>query len=56
MKREELAKKLAREAGLSDSAARDEVDELVRTILYKLRLGQKVKLPGVGKLVPKLPR
>jgi len=56
MKREELAKKLAREAGLSDSAARDEVDELVRNILYKLRRGQPVKLPGVGKLLAKRPR
>jgi nucleoid DNA-binding protein len=51
MKREEIAKKLARQAGLSDSAARNEVDELVRTILQKLRKGQQVKLPGVGKLL-----
>jgi nucleoid DNA-binding protein len=51
MKRVEIAKKLARQAGLSDSAARNEVDELVRTILQKLRKGQQVKLPGVGKLL-----
>jgi nucleoid DNA-binding protein len=51
MKREELAKKLARKTGLSDSAARNEVDELVHNILHKLRKGQQVKLPGVGKLV-----
>jgi nucleoid DNA-binding protein len=51
MKREEIAKKLARQAGLSNSAARNEVDELVRTILQKLRKGQQVKLPGVGKLL-----
>ena len=51
MKRKEIAKKLAREAGLSHSAARNEVDELVHTILDKLRKGQQVKLPGVGKLL-----
>ena len=51
MKREELAKKLARKTGLSNSAARNEVDELVHNILHKLRKGQQVKLPGVGKLV-----
>jgi nucleoid DNA-binding protein len=51
MKREEIAKKLAQETGLSDSKARNEVDELVHDILQKLRKGQKVKLPGVGKLM-----
>jgi nucleoid DNA-binding protein len=50
MKREEIAKTLARETGLTHSAARNEVDELVHQILQKLRKGQQVKLPGVGKL------
>ncbi len=50
MKREELAKKLALETGLSDIEARDEVDRVVHNILRKLRQGQAVKLPGVGKL------
>lgn len=51
MKREEIAKKLARKTGLSNSEARNEVDELVHHILHKLRSGQPVKLPGVGKLL-----
>jgi nucleoid DNA-binding protein len=51
MKREELAKTLARETGLSKSEARNEVDELVHNILHKLRRGEQVKVPGVGKLV-----
>jgi nucleoid DNA-binding protein len=51
MKREEIAKKLARKTGLTDSAARDQVDALVHNILHKLRKGQAVKLPGVGKLL-----
>ena len=55
MKREELAKRLAREMGLSKSAARNQVDELVHDILRRLREGHSVKLPGVGKLVAKRP-
>lgn len=51
MKREELVKTLARQTGLSDSAARNEVDELVHNILHKLRQGRQVKVPGVGKLL-----
>jgi nucleoid DNA-binding protein len=51
MTREEIAKKLARKTGLSNSEARSEVDELVHNILHKLRKGQHVKVPGVGKLV-----
>ena len=53
MRREELAKTLARKTGLSKSAARNEVDELVAGIIRKLRQGQQVKLPGVGKLLGK---
>jgi nucleoid DNA-binding protein len=51
VKREEIAKKLAEKTGLSDSAARNEVDELVHNILNKLRNGQHVKVPGIGKLL-----
>jgi nucleoid DNA-binding protein len=53
MNREDIARRLAREAHLSDSAARDQVDELVRKILKNLRKGQPVELPGLGKLVAK---
>jgi nucleoid DNA-binding protein len=51
MKREEIAKTLARQTGLSKQAARNEVDELVQNILNKLRHGRQVRLPGVGKLL-----
>lgn len=51
MKREQLAKTLARQTGLSKSDARNQVDELVHNILDKLRHGQQVKVPGVGKLL-----
>lgn len=51
MKRKQIAKKLARQTGLSKSAARNEVDELVHDILHRLRQGRPVSLPGVGKLL-----
>ena len=51
MKRKELAKTLARQTGLSASAARNELDELVHNILDKLRQGRPVTLPGLGKLL-----
>ena len=53
MKREELARKLARQSRVSSARARDEVDEMVRKILKALREGQPVELPGVGRLVAK---
>ena len=51
MKRDELAKRLAEETGLSNSEARNEVDDLVKSILRKLRKGHPVNMPGVGKLL-----
>ncbi len=51
MKQKELARELAREAGLPPAVAQDRIDELVHRIVKKLRRGQPVDLPGVGKLV-----
>jgi len=51
MKQEELARELAREARLPPAVAQDKIDELVHRIVRKLRRGQQVVLPGVGKLV-----
>jgi nucleoid DNA-binding protein len=53
MKREELARKLARQNKVSSAQARDQVDEMVRKILKALRQGQPVELPGVGRLFSK---
>jgi nucleoid DNA-binding protein len=55
MKHEELARTLAREQRLTRAEARDQVDELVHKILKALRQGDPVELPGVGRLVAKLP-
>ena len=53
MKRNELARVLARRGHLSRAEARDQVDEAVRKILQQLRQGQPVELPGVGRLIAK---
>jgi len=54
VKQDELARELAREARLPPGVAQDRIDELVHRIVRKLRRGQRVNLPGVGKLVVKL--
>jgi nucleoid DNA-binding protein len=51
MKRDQLTRELAREAGVPAAAARDQIDELVHKIIHKLQRGQPVRLPGMGKLV-----
>jgi len=51
MKHEELARELAKEAGLPKAVAHDQIEELVRRIVKKLRRGRPVALPGLGKLV-----
>jgi nucleoid DNA-binding protein len=51
MKRDELARALAREAHLPAAAARDEVDFLVHKIMKSLRRGMPVEFPGIGRLV-----
>ena len=51
MKQQELARELAREARVPAAVAQERIDELVHRILKKLRRGQRVELPGVGKLV-----
>ena len=53
MKREELARKLARQSKVSSAQARDQVDEMVSKILKALREGRPVELPGVGRLTSK---
>ncbi len=54
MKRNEIARALARQGRLSRAEARDQVEEAVRYILKQLRQGRPVELPGVGRLIPKL--
>jgi len=48
MKKEQLAKRLAKESHISTAVAADQVDRIVSDLLVRLRKGQAVSLPGLG--------
>ncbi len=48
MKKDELARRLARKTGVSRAEATDQLDRLVNDILKKIRGGQSATLPGFG--------
>jgi len=52
VKREELAKSLAKRAHVSKAAAADQVDRLVSDLLARVRKGESVPLPGLGIFQP----
>ena len=52
MKKPEIAKRMARSAGLSEAEAADRLDRVVRQILDNLRRGRPAKLPGMGRFKP----
>jgi len=52
MKKNELAARLAKEAGLSRAAAADRIDQVIHDILSSLRRGKPAAFPGLGKFVP----
>jgi nucleoid DNA-binding protein len=49
MRKQELARRLARKTGVSRAEAADQVDRLVNDVLMKLRSGQAADWPGMGK-------
>ena len=49
MKKPDIAKRMARRAGVSQAEAADELDRVVRQILSDLRAGKDANLPGLGK-------
>ncbi len=51
MKRPDIARRLARHAGLSEAEAADRLDQMVHQILANLRQGKETPLPGLGKFV-----
>jgi len=53
MKKREIAKKLARRAGVSRAEAADDLDRMVRQLLEDLRKQGEATLPGLGKLTQK---
>jgi len=52
MKKPEIAKRLARQAGVSNAEAADQLDRVVHQILSKLRRGKTAPLPGLGRFTP----
>lgn len=48
MKKDQLARRLARAARISPAAAADQLDRVVRDILKRVRKGQSAALPGLG--------
>jgi nucleoid DNA-binding protein len=55
MKKQELARRLARRSGVSPAEAADELDRMVHRILTRLRKGQPAPLPGLGTFRPGRP-
>jgi nucleoid DNA-binding protein len=56
MKRNEIARSLARRNRMAAPAAQDRLDEIVHKILNRLKKGKTVELRGLGRLVAKNPR
>jgi nucleoid DNA-binding protein len=49
MKKRDIAKRMARESGMSEAEAADRLDRVVHHILSSLRRGRPAPLPGLGK-------
>jgi hypothetical protein len=49
MKKPEIAKDMARQAGVTEAEAADRLDGVVHEILARLRTGKSATLPGVGR-------
>lgn len=49
MKKPDIAKRMARQAGVSSGEAADRLDSVVRQILLDLRRGKESAFPGLGR-------
>ena len=52
MKKNHLAKRLAKQSRTSTAAAADRLDRVVGRILKNLRNGEQADLPGLGTFIP----
>jgi nucleoid DNA-binding protein len=52
MKKQEIARYLAKQARTSQAEAADQLDRVVHDILIDLRRGKSVRLPGWGTFTP----
>jgi nucleoid DNA-binding protein len=50
MRNPEIARRMARQAGVTKGEAADRLDQVVREILGRLRRGRGAELPGLGRL------
>src|ERR1700738_4808706 len=48
MKKEQLARRLAKESHMTAAAAANQVDRVVNDLLKRVRKGQSASLPGLG--------
>jgi nucleoid DNA-binding protein len=49
MKKAEIARQIAEDAGLTEAEAADQLDRIVSEMLTKLRHGRAAALPGLGR-------
>ena len=52
MKKPQIARKIARHAGLTSAEAADHLDSVVSDILTHIRRGQAADVPGLGRFHP----
>jgi nucleoid DNA-binding protein len=52
MKKEQLARKLAKESHISTAAAADQLDRIMSDLFRRVRRGQSASLPGLGTFRP----
>jgi hypothetical protein len=52
MKREQLARRLAKQSGITPAAAADQLDQVLNGILKRVRHGHSASLPGLGTFLP----
>jgi hypothetical protein len=52
MNRQQLARLLAKQAGISAAAAADQLDSILTGILRRVRQGHSASLPGLGTFLP----
>jgi nucleoid DNA-binding protein len=48
MKKEHIARRLARESRISTAAAADQLDRIMSDILKRIRRGKPASIPGLG--------
>ena len=52
MKKADIARRLARETGITRAEAADQLDRVVHQILSNLKQGRSASLPGLGTFTP----